>query len=498
MFGKAVWSRLACALALVSIGTMAHAQSPKLESGSQKYREKNATGAKGRAGGASLTARMLIAKNGVTQLEATTGEFGSPTPPPGVIWKMQVSALDALGVVMSTTQYKDPLPAGGYFTQSYTNLFPGQPFQIQGHIRTSAKRNDVVAVTTSVQKRPDIAVSGLVSPPMAPTNLPIKMFAVVSELNGNIGGRTDCVLYVNDVEADRANAVWVDSGDSVSCAFSPTFTTLGVNHMKVRAENVDPGDWDDANNVVEKDIVVSTLTPEYDAAHAEALIYDVNNTSFAQQGRYFNSTFTAGGDWLYEEKTDTDGDVWTYEALAALAPLAPPSQVQVSLSDGVTSWSFERDLAGCQDFAMGQVNGRTVYTSVTGCGFVYVQAGGYSGTVTYTSRELLRTFKIIGGKSLVYDGPAQYVFNNVSTQDVNGTTIFNGTNWTIDVKVVAPAASGGVFTFGKPLSFPLAGPFTDGATTPTTCTQATGVTYCEASSWKKVWRTGEATFIKQQ
>ena len=38
---------------------------------------------------------------------------------------------------------------------------------------------------------------------MAPVNLPIKMFAVVSELNGNIGARTDCVLYVNDVDADR-------------------------------------------------------------------------------------------------------------------------------------------------------------------------------------------------------------------------------------------------------------------------------------------------------
>jgi len=316
-------------------------------------------------------------------------------------------------------------------------------------------------------------------------------------LNGNIGARTDCVLYVNDVEADRAAGIWVDSGDSVSCAFSPSFTTLGTNRLKVRAESVDPGDWDNANNVVEKDIVVSSLTPEYDAARAEALVYDVNNTTFAQQGRYYNSTFTAGADWLYEEKTDTDGDLWTYEALAGLAPLAAPSKVQVSLTDGVASWTFERDLAGCEDFAMGQVNGRTVYTSVTGCGFVYVQAGGYSGTVTYTSRKLMATFTVNNGQR-VYTGPAQYVFNNVTTEDVNGTYIFNGNNWTIDVKVVAPAASGGVFTFGKPLSFSLAGPFTEGATSPTTCTQGTGIQYCEASSWKKVSRYGEITFVKQQ
>ena len=498
MLGKAVWSRSIIALiALIAwVAAPAQAQQPKFNNGSQKYREKSPAGGKGRAGGASLTARMLLGKNGTTVLEATTGEFGSATPPPGVIWKMQVSALDALGAVMSTLQYKDPLPAGGYFTQSYTNLFPGQPFQIQAHIRTNNKRNDTVTVTTSVQKLPDIAVSGLVSPPRTALDVATTMFAVISELNGNIGARTDCVLYVNDVEADRASAIWVDAGDSVSCAFSPRFTALGTNHLKIRAEGVDPADWDNTNNVVEKDILVSTLTPDYDVARAEALVFDVNNTTFAQQGRYFNSTFTAGYDWLYEEKTDTDGDIWTYEALAGTTPLAPPSKVQVSLTDGVASWAFERDLSGCEDFAMGQVNGRTVYTSVTGCGLIYVQAGGYSGTVTYTSRLLAATFTVKNG-ARVYDGPAQYVYNNVNTEDVNGTSIFNGNNWTIDVKVVSPSASGPVFTFGKALSFSLAGPFTEGATSPTTCTQGTGVQYCEASSWKKVSRYGEVTFIKQ-
>ena len=498
MFGKAVWSKsIVVMLALGSwLAAPAQAQ-PKLVSSTQKYREKNLTGAKGRAGGASLAARMLAAKDGTTILEATTGEFGSPTPPPGTFWKIQVSALDALGVVMSTTQYRDLDGLGGYFKATYNNVYPGQPFQIQAHIRTSTKRNDTVTVTTSVQKRPDIAVSGLVSPPLAPVNLPIRMFAVVSELNGNIGARTDCVLYVNDVEADRAAGIWVDSGDSVSCAFSPTFNTLGTNRLKVRAVGVDPGDWDPDNNTVEKDILISSLTPEFDAAHAEALVYDINNTSFAQTGRYFNSTFTAGYDWLYEEKTDTDGDIWNYQAIAGVAPLAAPSSVSVTLTDGVLSWSAERALSGCQDFALGQVNGRTIYTSVTGCGGIYVQAGGFSGTVTYTSRYLAATFKVQNGQR-VYDGPAQYVFNNVETEDVNGTNIFNGNNWTIDVKVVAPAASGGVFTYSKPLTFSLAAPITEGVQNPSVCTQGTGVAYCEATSWKKVYRYGETTFIKQQ
>ena len=498
MFGKVVWSRsIIVTLALLAWTAAPASAQPKLHASSQKYKEKNATGAKGRAGGASLAARMLYAKNGTTELEATTSEFGSPTPPPGTIWKMQVSALDALGVPMTTMQYKDPLPAGGYFHQSYTNLWPGQPFQIQAHIRSSTKRNDTVTVTTSVQKRPDIAVAGLISPPRAAMNVATNMIAVISELNGNIGARTDCVLYVNDVEADRASAIWVDSGDTISCAFAPRFNTLGTNHLKVRAESVDPGDWDNANNVLEKDILVSTLTPEYDAAHAEALVYDVNNTTFVQQGRYVYSTFTSGYDWLYEEMTDTDGDVWTYEAIAGAAPLTAPTKLTASVSDGVSSWSVERDLSGCEDFAMGQANGRTFYTSVTGCGLIYVQAGGYSGTVTYTSRLLTRTFTVKSGAA-VYDGPAQYVYNNVNTDDVNGTNIFNGNSWTIDVKVESPSASGAVFTFNKPLSFSLGAPVTDGATTPVTCTNGTGVSYCEASSWKKVARYGEITFIRPE
>jgi hypothetical protein len=492
MFGKVVWSRsFVVMLALVAwMAAPANAQ-PKLHSSSQKYREKNATGAKGRAGGASLAARMLYAKDGTTDLEATTGEFGSTTPPPGVIWKMQVSALDALGVPMTTMQYKDPLPAGGYFKQSFTNLWPGQPFQIQAHIRSSAKRNDTVTVTTSVQKRPDIAVAGLISPPRAPVNMPVNMVAVVSELNGAIGARTDCVLYVNDVEADRASAIWVDSGDTVSCAFTATLSTLGTNRLKVRAEAVDPGDWDPANNVVEKDVLVSTLTPEFDVAYADALVYDVHNVSFAQQGRYVNTTFTGGYDWLYEEKTDTDGDVWNYSAAAANAPLAPPSSVTASLSDGIQSWSVERGLSGCEDFAIGQVNGRTFWTSVVGCGVIYVQAGGYSGTVTYTSALRVRTFTITNGVG-TYDGPAQYVYNNVNTEDVNGTKIFNGTNWTIDVRVVAPAQAGGVFTFQRPLSFTLDQTITAGETLPTQCTTGTGVFYCETNSWSRVARYGQA------
>jgi hypothetical protein len=266
---------------------------------------------------------------------------------------------------------------------------------------------------------------------------------------------------------------------------------MGTNRVQVRAVAVDPGDWDPANNVYDKEILVSTLTPDFDVAWAEALVYDKNNTTFQQLGRYVNTTFTGGYDWLYEELTDTDGDVWSYSAGAASVPWIPAT-VSASLTDGVVSWTAERAVSGCDDFAIGQVNGRTIWTSVTGCAGIFIQAGGFSGTVTYTSRLLARTFTVKNGVA-VHDGPAQYVYNNVNTEDVNGANIFNGSAWTIDVKV-----SAGEFTFSTPLSFTLDKTLTAGETIPTQCFTGTGVQYCESSSWNRIARNGETTFVRQQ
>ena len=91
-------------------------------------------------------------------------------------------------------------------------------------------------VTASVQKRPDVTVYGVYAPPRAPVNTPIQIGAVIAELNADVGAHTDCVLYVNDVETDRANGIWVDSGDAVTCAFNPTFTFSAVlKHGRVVA-----------------------------------------------------------------------------------------------------------------------------------------------------------------------------------------------------------------------------------------------------------------------
>jgi hypothetical protein len=46
---------------------------------------------------------------------------------------------------------------------------------------------------------------------------------------------------------DRAEGIWVDAGDSVSCAFTHTFAG-GTHQARVDVGDVNPGDWDPANN----------------------------------------------------------------------------------------------------------------------------------------------------------------------------------------------------------------------------------------------------------
>jgi hypothetical protein len=464
----------------------ASAQSQGFKSGTQKYSEKNPAGGKGRSGGATMGARMLYGKDGNTLLEATTGDFESNAAPTGEFTRMKVTAIDANGVEMFSYNYSQ-VPGGTYFTQTYAGLFPGQPFTVHGHIRSDVKKNSNIIVTTSVQKRPDLYAERIVTPSRVPAGIPVQITGVVTELNGHIGARSDCVLYADNVEIDRTIGIWVDSGDSVSCAFSPTFTALGAVMLKLEAESVAPGDWDGANNSLERLIEVSDLTPEFDVAVAEAIAVDVDNTTFAQQGRFVNSTLTAGYDWSYEETVDRNSDAFVY-AGAAVGITHVPYALQATATDGVASWLLQRAVPGCFDFAVGRVNGRSFYTYVTGCGNLYVEVGSYAGIVTYASRLLTRTFHVTAG-SLVYDGPAQFIYNNVSTEVGDGENLLHGNVWTIDVQVAA-----GPFVFSAPVSVSLNQAFEDGESSPVSCTTTPTSVACSQSAWRIAGRSGVAVW----
>ena len=127
--------------------------------------------------------------------------------------------------------------------------------------------------------------------------------AVISEGNGDVGARADCVLYVDGAEADRAEGIWVDAGGVVTCAFAHTFTAAGTHTLRVEAANVDPGDFDMANNSAAGTLQVMSAVNDF-VYHAWA------------QDTYDHSVTTAAGRWEQGNPANTFWDhteEWTWD-----------------------------------------------------------------------------------------------------------------------------------------------------------------------------------------
>src|SRR5262249_3409393 len=111
----------------------------------------------------------------------------------------------------------------------------GSRIQVQANVRgIDGRRTDVVTLTETVKLGPALHVD-LSIPGGAVVGTPVVITATVTETNGQVGTRTDCVLYVDGQPVDRADDIWVDAGDAVSCAFSYTFPRAGTYQVEVRA-----------------------------------------------------------------------------------------------------------------------------------------------------------------------------------------------------------------------------------------------------------------------
>ncbi len=220
---------------------------PTLFANTIKYRDtvkKNARGRAATLATVTLEARALLGKDLKTTLDISTGEIDG-APGTGVLNKVQVKLYAPDGALQTTTNYNV------VNTPTYQVILGGRArgskLQVQGNI-VSTNRTDVVTVTETVKLRPDLSVDRIVSPAQARVRTPVNISALVTELNGDVGARADCVLAVDGVEADRAHGIWVDASRTVSCLFTHTFTTTGTKQLTVSAVSVVPGDWDVANN----------------------------------------------------------------------------------------------------------------------------------------------------------------------------------------------------------------------------------------------------------
>jgi hypothetical protein len=133
----------------------------------------------------------------------------------------------------------------------------GQRLRVQANVTgIDPNRTDVVTVDTHVKLRPDPAVIEVNGLSNAHVHVPVNIGALLRELNGDVGATANCVLYIDGVEVDRVQGLWIDAGSAIDCAFKHTFTEVGAHEVTILVENVAPGDFDHTNNAFVGEITI--------------------------------------------------------------------------------------------------------------------------------------------------------------------------------------------------------------------------------------------------
>ncbi|HYW14087.1 MAG TPA: hypothetical protein VE871_19135 [Longimicrobium sp.] len=203
-----------------------------------KYRDTGLPHATGRSGSATLSASAIIGSDGITRLRVTSGSIHYPGQARGELAKVQVKVWTEDGEKILTQNFQRPTP-GATVDLRFPGIPAGARFQVQANVRgIDGKRTDVVTVTET--GRLGAAFSTTIHlPDQVVVGVPTIVTATVREINGQTGGTTACVLFVDGREVDRVNDVWVDAGDQVSCAFTYTFSSAGDHDVRVGLVNVD-------------------------------------------------------------------------------------------------------------------------------------------------------------------------------------------------------------------------------------------------------------------
>ncbi len=254
--------RILCigSIALGSTVADAKASNPERISNATPYRVSKPSVARGRSGTATLTTRALQRKTGETDVELSTGDLDANAAPSGSISRAEIATTDAAGRRQMVREYPNLEGNGGYLAFTYTGLPRGQAMQVVAHVvDVDGARTDVVSAAPTVKLRPDLFVQRVLAPSKTVPGVPVVITATIAELNQDVGARGSCVLSVDGIEADRADAIWVDAAGLVSCAFTHTFETPGTKSVSVQVANVVPSDYDTANNVATTSIVVRAI-----------------------------------------------------------------------------------------------------------------------------------------------------------------------------------------------------------------------------------------------
>ena len=288
-----------------------------------KYRDNGLKNARGRAGTAAdvtLEARALLGSDGNTTLDISTGAIDAPDAS-RLLNKIQLKQFAPNGVLQTTTNYKDI--ASPVYQLSLAGRVRGSKLGVQSNLTTlDGSHSDVVSLTETVKLRPDVSVDHITAPAQSQLAVPVEISALISENNGDVGARADCVLSIDGVEAHRARGIWVDAGRSVSCLFSHVFPTTGTKQLTVSAVLVNPGDWSASNNSAGQSIQI--VLPRNEFTWDGVYISQRNFVGTQLQEGYF-SQLGIGDRFDYRSYWDIRHiNTWVANVRGHLAPMAGP------------------------------------------------------------------------------------------------------------------------------------------------------------------------------
>ena len=410
-------------------------------SNAKKYHDTGMHPATGRSGSATLEARALLDKDGNTFVEATTGSLEAGTHS-GTIAKSQLK----YGAV---TRNFNGLSNTGYWSTTVAGLAAHQGVQVQANVRgIDPRRTDVVTVSTTIGKRPDIAVPSVSAPHSAPPNTPVTISGVVQELNGDVGARADCVLSVDGTNVDQASGIWIDAAGTVSCMFSYAFVTTGSHTVSVTATNVIPGDWDTANNSASASIDITSpggsITSGYLQVQDYHFSYDYFNRYSNSSGESSDNTTTYSYDF---------SNAWG-NASEARTNAQPTQRMDMTLGTNGTSvvttsaipyYSYSYDDGYSIKYGCTYLQSPDGAASGQACSYDYYGAGESSyyyfsanvGTITYygsnTYCDVFGCNTYTWNTPQVYAQPASMGWSQGSTANINVAFLdADGVNHTVD------------------------------------------------------------------
>jgi hypothetical protein len=334
-------------------------------------------------------------------------------PVPATADKVQVKALDAFGEAIWTQNYQDVPLTDGEAVLTFADLSRYQMVSV--HIQATdpqSVKKQVAKGTVMVLLRPDMAVQSVNAPVQAFVGQIVNIEVAAAELNGDVGAMYDVHLSDGAQLLDSVPGASVAAGGSASHLLAVFFAAAGTYRITATLANVDPADYDEANNGATFEI---TIVPN---------VVSVPYTVSYQRTSNFREIFSAQTIGTNRQTTTIHGESMSFEMCVPRALTFPVESFDVDVyADGVNRLTFHgTNLMPTSTFVT-PTSRLDIFVQVTGTGdFVQLQSTSTSGG---TSETFVNAFHLTNQRVFT-----SVVFSSLTGQTTTSSlTTGSGTLW---------------------------------------------------------------------